>query len=135
MYKRQLVHSFENTSISGANVFTVKGIHLWVGSIHSVLEFNSSTGALVRDVHAVIDKIDEPSSIAIDNSDVWIANGGGNSVTEISSTTGALVRVIDSEKYRFAAPNDITIRNSIVWVVNQAGNSVTELNGSTGRCV
>src|ERR1700683_1017282 len=45
---------------------------------------------------------DEPTAIASDDQDVFVANGGGNTVTELALPTFARARVIHGPEYHFA---------------------------------
>ncbi len=49
----------------------------------SLTELDTSTGAVVRTVQKDAGHLDDPSSLAVDGSDLWVANEGNDTVTGI----------------------------------------------------
>jgi hypothetical protein len=101
------------------------GTDVWAPSgANSVIEVKAKTGALVRVISGASYRFNEPDAVAVDGTDVFVANYQGKSVTEFSASTGALVRVISD-------PLGIAVDRSDAFVANFDGNSVTEF-GTTG---
>jgi DNA-binding beta-propeller fold protein YncE len=97
----------------------------------------------------LVPRFDEPTAIAVTESDVWVVNMAGNSITEFNAKTGSLIRVLNAKADAFHHPDGIAIVGSHLWITN--GNeefgmgtsnyplakysSVTELNASNGSLV
>jgi hypothetical protein len=74
-----------------------------------------------------------PMAIAVNGSEILIANNSGNSVTE-TTTSGAWIRTLTSATYGFHQPDAIVNYLGNSFVVNHTG-SVTEINAASGALV
>jgi DNA-binding beta-propeller fold protein YncE len=112
----------------GADFFVTAGLS------NSVTEFNSSTGAVVKQMVGPQYGFAYPDALALNGDDLFVANYGG-SVTEMNTLTGAVVRQISGPQYGFAYPAAITIDGNDLFVANYEGRSVTEVDAATGALV
>ncbi len=88
----------------------------------------------------------DPESMAVDGSDLFVANNGDNSVTEVDVATGAPVRTFPASADSSDEPVAMAVAGPDLFVANAdvalegsgaayEGSSVTELNASTGAMV
>jgi hypothetical protein len=116
------------------------GGHLWVTNEagDSVSEINPSNGAWLATFDAASYGLRQPTAIASDGPDLFVANAAG-SVSELRAIDGALVRTIAGASYRFADPVAILAAGGVVFVLNAGRNnvagSITEFLASTGAPV
>jgi hypothetical protein len=101
--------------------------------VGSVTELNASTGQVVRIITAQNAPFDEPTSIAISGSHVWVANLDYSSIVELNASTGAVVRLIRANSLN--QPLSMAVDHYHLWAANFFGNSVTEFKKSTGAVV
>jgi YVTN family beta-propeller protein len=73
----------------------------------------------------------EPYAVSSDESDVWVANRGGNTVSEIEASSGTVIRTIPVG----SAPNGVSSDGTDVWVTNLTGNTVHEIEASSGTVI
>jgi hypothetical protein len=115
------------------------GTHVWVtnyghpGTGHSVTELSAGNGSLVRTIYGFT----SPSSVAVADGHVWVANG--DSVTELNASNGSRVRTLSGASYGFNGTQAIVADGTRVWAANYGGvggsGSVTEVNASNGSLV
>ncbi len=120
--------------VVGPNLF-VLGHGLGSGSL---IEFDCSTGRLVRALTRATYRFSQPDAMALAGSALFVANAissSGGSVTEINSSTGALVRVLTSTvPVRLASGvgggwADLLVANQ---GVGRGAASVAEIDAATG---
>jgi hypothetical protein len=127
-------------SFNGPWGIAADGTHVWVtdyghpGIGHSVTELNASNGSLVRTLYG----FKYPSSVAVEGSHVWVANG--DSVMELNASNGSPMRTLSSASYGFNGTQAIVVDGTHVWAANYGGGvngngSVTEVNASSGSLV
>ncbi|HKH88385.1 MAG TPA: hypothetical protein VKA05_06160 [Acidimicrobiales bacterium] len=76
-----------------------------------------------------------PDAAAIDGSDLFVANKGGNSVTELSPTSGACIGNVTGSQFHFDSPAALKALGANLFVANQKGNTVTEVAVATRALV
>jgi streptogramin lyase len=119
---------------------TFGGGNLWVTNQagNSVTEINPSNGSWLATMNAKRYGFAQPTAIARDAADLFVANGAG-SVTELRASTGAFVRVISGPHYHFADPVAIESAGTFVLVLNGGKSngigSITVIRASTGKAV
>lgn len=121
------------------------GRDLWVSNAegrYSMTEINGSTGALVRVVKRTnawlrnanqVNTGASPSGLAVDGSDVWIANGAN--VVEVRASTGQLVRVVTSCDWVFQDSQNVVAGGQSIWASSLEAGVVVQLNATTGQVV
>ena len=94
-----------------------------------------ATGSPVRVISAPATTSVTPAAMALDGTDLFVANSLGNSVTELNAITGALVSFVSGRAYGFDNPSAIALDGPDIFVTNWSSNSVTQLSASTGALV
>jgi DNA-binding beta-propeller fold protein YncE len=123
------------------------GSHVWVLNAYDneITELNAVSGALIRviDANAGVSSgisTDGPAALAVDGSDVWLAEnreelrtrGDTAYVAEFSATSGLPVRTIDGAADGILFPEFMAVAGGHVWIL---GGSLTELSARTGSLV
>ncbi len=80
-------------------------------------------------------QFNDPSALAADGGDLWVANAAGNSLTEVDAADGSLVRTVSGASYGFDQPEALLMSGGDLWVANAAGDSLTEVDASDGSLV
>lgn len=124
---------------------TTNGGDLWVtnGYTKPVLEFNVSTGSLVRVIDDPDDRFNNPLGIAATAGDVWVSNSEGPSaMTEINASTGSLVQVVPATGSWTAnprglstgpSPATVAVDQGHVWIANTS--NVVEIDSDSGSLI
>ena len=84
-------------------------------------ELNASNGSWERTLYGLPYGFNEPGRIAVDGTDIWVPNSGGDSVTELNASNGSWIRTLSGGSYRFNAPWAIAVDGTDIWVANQGG--------------
>jgi hypothetical protein len=132
-------------SFDGPVAVAARGNDVWIVSsgvknyygngrgVGSVTELNATTGQVIRIITAQTAPFDEPTSIAVSGTHVWVANLDYSSIVELNASNGAVVRLIRANSLN--QPLSMAVDHDHLWVANFFGNSVTELKKSTGAVV
>jgi hypothetical protein len=83
-------------------------------------------------VYTTASDFDRPDAVAVDGTQVWIANGKGNSVTELNAADSSLWQTLAGVGYGFNDPDAVVVAGTHIWIANGHGASVTELNAADG---
>ena len=132
-------------SFDGPVAIAARGNDVWIVSsgvknyygngrgVGSVTELNATTGRVIRIITAQTAPFNEPTSIAISGSHVWVANLDYSSIVELNASSGAVVRLIRANSLN--QPLSMAVDHDHLWVANFFGNSVTELKKYKGAVV
>jgi DNA-binding beta-propeller fold protein YncE len=74
-----------------------------------------------------------PSSLVIQDGNVWVANIGSNSLTELDASTGALELSIPGSRGHFSTPNALASGFGKLFVASGSTSTVSVLSQSTGK--
>ncbi len=122
---------------SGNDVWIVSsGVKNYYGNgrgVGSLTELNATTGRVIRVITAQAAPFDEPMSIAVSGTHVWVANLVFSSIVELNAANGSVVRLIRANSLN--QPLSMAVDRDHLWVANFFGNSVTEFKKSTGAVV
>lgn len=117
---------------SGAVVWTGQGGPYGPSKYQSIRAWNASTGALIRQIDAPQDKIDDPLGITVAGPHLWVANFSTTTskwyVTELDATHGTLVRTISSH---VTGPDAVAVGGGHLWVQDSL-RTLTVYSESTG---
>jgi DNA-binding beta-propeller fold protein YncE len=119
--------------------------HVWVANEgdppavgESLLEFNATTGAYIRQVVGLA--IAAPRELIACSGRLWLGSGYG-SIVELSAATGRIVRALDDADYRYANVQAFACAGRDLWVVNtdirprHDSTTIDELTASTGKAL
>lgn len=124
-------------AVHGNDVWIVSsGVKNYYGNgrgVGSVTEIDAATGDVLRVITAQSAPFDEPTSIVISGSHVWVANLVFSSIVELNALNGSVVRLIRANSLN--EPLSMAVDAKDLWVANFFGNSVTEIAKSTGAVV
>ncbi len=101
--------------------------------VGSLTELNATTGRVIRVITAQTAPFDEPMSIALSGTHVWVANLVFSSIVEFNASNGSVVRLIRANSLN--QPLSMAVDHEHLWVANFLGDSVTEFKKSTGAVV
>ena len=113
----------------------------------ALVEFDTSSGALVRVIRGARYDMFGPLAMVASGPDLFVAGtgsllGGDGALTEVNAATGALVRVITGKAYDFGSPTGMATNGPDLFVADRSigagpieANSVTEVNAATGALV
>jgi YVTN family beta-propeller protein len=79
--------------------------------------------------------LDSPTSAAVVDADLFVANGAGNSLTEVNASTGAHIATVSGAAFGFARPQAIVAVGGDLFVANGTGNSVSEVEAKNRSLV
>src|ERR1700722_4074740 len=97
-----------------SNDIQVSGSDLWVALPKLVVEFNSSTGTLVRVIKIPSGDNGATAGLAVEGSRVWLLTQGipSSYLTEFNTSNGSLVKVLPVS----GTANDFTMNKRHLWV-------------------
>jgi hypothetical protein len=69
-----------------------------------------------------------PSGVAFDGANIWVANTGSNTVTKLRASDGSTLGTFTVE----SNPVSVVFDGANIWVTNYSSNTVTKLRASDG---
>lgn len=114
------------------------GDHLWIttGSVlvaAAVREFNTTSGALIREIRSAQHDFYD-GSIAATGNVVCILSHGGANVALVDGSTGSLVKTVSSALF-VPEIQVVAADGGDFWLLNTEGSAVIVINAKTGKIV
>ncbi len=112
-----------------------EGGHLYVGGNNSILEYSTTTGALIQSIKGAAYHFNTESAIVGNGKDMWALDLMNGSITKFLTSSGSFVKLFKSASYHFDQPNGVALIGGQLWVTNGGNSSITIINATTGSLV